>query len=324
MGVDQSNVSVVVDEAVVVKWLHPPVVEPHPGVTLLEHLRAVGFDGTPSFLGAARAAGRVTAVLTAYIPGSRDGWEWYTGDVADWLDGTAAPAEPVGTARRLGAMTGRLHIALATPSEVIPDPLTTVPVEPIHAAAHRLLAAALAVTADSSGGRLGPLAGSVRAEIDVLAGVGASAAQSIHGDLHLGQILLADTASGRRWWITDFDGDPLADGPERSMPQPAAKDLAALLQSIDHVTRVAHRRRPDVALEVVDDLAAEAAGAAHGAYLAALAAADASHLLDSRLVRPFQVVQELHEYVYAARHLPHWRYVPDAALPALLARPPHP
>ena len=36
------------------------------------------------------------------------------------------------------------------------------------------------------------------------------------------------------------------------------------------------------------------------------------------LLRPFRVAQELHEFVYAARFLPEWRYVPDAALPALL------
>ena len=34
---------------------------------------------------------------------------------------------------------------------------------------------------------------------------------------------------------------------------------------------------------------------------------------------PFAVEQECREYVYAARHLPRWLYVPDAALPALLA-----
>ena len=44
-------------------------------------------------------------------------------------------------------------------------------------------------------------------------------------------------------------------------------------------------------------------------------------LLDRRLVRPYQVLQECREYAYARRYLPHWRYVPDAALPALLARP---
>ena len=40
--VDQTNYSVVVDEAVVVKWLRPPVPVPHPGVELIRHLAAAG------------------------------------------------------------------------------------------------------------------------------------------------------------------------------------------------------------------------------------------------------------------------------------------
>jgi maltokinase len=54
------------------------------------------------------------------------------------------------------------------------------------------------------------------------------------------------------------------------------------------------------------------------AYRGELAALDASALFDEQLLRPLRVAQELHEFVYAARYLPTWRYVPDRALPALL------
>jgi maltokinase len=43
-------------------------------------------------------------------------------------------------------------------------------------------------------------------------------------------------------------------------------------------------------------------------------------LLDSALIPALRVQQECREYLYAATHLPHWRYVPHAALPALLHR----
>jgi maltokinase len=56
------------------------------------------------------------------------------------------------------------------------------------------------------------------------------------------------------------------------------------------------------------------------AYHLGLDRAGRADLLDERLIRPFQVQQECREYAYAARYLPHWRYVPDAALPALLSR----
>jgi predicted trehalose synthase len=39
---------------------------------------------------------------------------------------------------------------------------------------------------------------------------------------------------------------------------------------------------------------------------------------DVLLLRALRVAQELHEFVYAVRYLPSWRYVPDGALAALL------
>jgi maltokinase len=58
------------------------------------------------------------------------------------------------------------------------------------------------------------------------------------------------------------------------------------------------------------------------AYRSALRSAGRADLLDEALLTPFQVQQECREYAYAGRYLPHWRYVPDAALPALLSRGP--
>ena len=40
----------------------------------------------------------------------------------------------------------------------------------------------------------------------------------------------------------------------------------------------------------------------------------------SNCCSPSEIAQELHEYAYSIRHLPHWRYVADDALPRLLAR----
>ena len=53
-----------------------------------------------------------------------------------------------------------------------------------------------------------------------------------------------------------------------------------------------------------------------GTYRQLLHDHERGELLDERLLVPFAVEQECREYVYAARHLPRWLYVPDAALPA--------
>ena len=52
---------------------------------------------------------------------------------------------------------------------------------------------------------------------------------------------------------------------------------------------------------------------------AALHAYASHHSVEHDVLRALRVTQELHEYLYAVGHLPRWIYVPDAALPVLLA-----
>jgi hypothetical protein len=88
---------------------------------------------------------------------------------------------------------------------------------------------------------------------------------------------------------------------------PVERDVAALLQSIDHIGRIAAKRRAgaDVAPFIEPAIAA-----AHDAYCA-------SRPLDEPLTFALRVAQELHEYAYAATRLPTWTYVPDGATLAL-------
>jgi maltokinase len=310
IAVDQTNHSVVVGEAVVVKWLRAPAPPPHRAAQLLAHLADVGFAEMPRFLGVEEAGGRVVALATGYVAGARDGWEWYVADLIADLDAGSA-TRSVATARRLGEIAGRLHGALATPSAVLPSPLRRHDVAPEARRGRRLLGAAQHSLSAPVEQLLGALAGSIAADIAVLDTAGERIGQPIHGDLHVGQML----RHGDDIVVTDFDGDPvsetsggvpLADGVERRSPM---VDLAALVQSIDHVGRVVARRRREHAAEV-ERFVAEATRAALDGY-GSLAPVDDS------MLRPLQVIQELHELVYAATVLPRWSYVPEAALAAL-------
>jgi hypothetical protein len=121
--------------------------------------------------------------------------------------------------------------------------------------------------------------------------------------------LKADAASTLA--VSDLVGDPLGSGALEGSP---AKDVASLVQSLDHVGRIVERRRRvSVATWI-----REASHVCLEAYRGELAALGASTLFDERLVRPFRVAQELHEFVYAARYLPSRLYVPDRALAAIL------
>ena len=295
---DQTNRSVVVDESVVVKWLVPPVPAPHPGVELIRHLVAAGFDEMPSFVGVDERDGVVHAIVTSYLPAALDGWDWYVDEVEAWLDDRLDFDRLVGSARRMGAITARLHTALADmqPSTV-----------------------ALAVVADQALADMS-LALSRLADLDwlderritrvlqPLRDAGEVAGHRIHGDLHAGQFLRA----GGTMLLTDFDGNPLQNLDDRSRSQSPLRDVASMVQSIVHVGAVVvKRRRPDRAADV-DRFTSAATAAALEEYSVA-------HRIDDGLLLAFRVAQELHEYAYSIQHLPHWRYVADAALPALIA-----
>ena len=170
----------------------------------------------------------------------------------------------------------------------------------------RDLETALVSIDGDEGERLRVHEGAIRDELSRLRAHSATTIP-IHGDLHVGQFL--------RWRdglaVSDLDGDPLGPG---SLAGGPAKDVASLVQSLDHVGRIVERRRGGSAADWIR----EASGACLESYRSELAALGASSLFDERLVRPFRVAQELHEFVYAARYLPNWRDVPDRALAAIL------
>ena len=298
--VDQTNQSVIVGDEVVVKWLLPPVHAPHPGVELLHHLAARGFDDMPRFLGVEQRAEMVLAVATEYLPGALDGWDWFVDDVDAWLRGASTLDAVVAWASRMGRLAAALHSALADLQRNV------VAARWYHRQAVDRLDDALRIVGSDEGSRLQNMAPAVRRALAPLASGEVLAAHRIHGDLHAGQFLRAND----RIVITDFDGNPLADSAECRLPQSPLIDVASMVQSIDHVGRiVVKRRHPDRGADVDEfiEAAIDAALAAYGP-------------VDRDLLHALRVAQELHEYRYAATHLPRWMYVPAAALPALLAR----
>ncbi len=308
--VDQTNHSVVVGEAVVVKWLRDPARPPHRGAQLLGHLSASGFAEVPALHGVEEVSGRIVAIVTAYVADSQDGWQWYVADITADLDaGDAAPS--VATARRLGSIAGRLHAALTTSSTVIREPVRHRGLAGEVARGARLLEQAQRLATGAARESLEAHAGRIAADLAVLAAAGDVPVQPVHGDLHVGQML----RSGDEIVVIDFDGDPVstppggfdpADGVER---RPAMVDLAALVQSVDHVARVVAKYRPELGAPLDEFITAATAEVidAYGEIAA----------VDRRILRPLQVIQELHEFVYAATVLPSWSYVPEAALAAL-------
>ncbi|MFG1707616.1 hypothetical protein ACFLIM_30880 [Nonomuraea sp. M3C6] len=292
--VDQTNYSVVVDEKVVVKWLTPPVPLPHPTPEILAHLVEAGFNHTaPPYAALTRVADtheELLALVTGYLPDARDGWEWCVDEAAA---GTADFAP------ELGRLAADLHLALATLPSGRPGDLAV--------RAEAALQEALDLTGGEDGAWLATKATALRRELAPLAKPVTSPLIRIHGDLHVGQIL--------KWRdgyaVIDFDGNPTVT--EADPYQPAARDVAQLAMSLEHVAQVAIKRR-DTPPARAAAWVAKARATMLTAYRARLAAKDRPDLLDADLIRPFEVEQECRELIYAARHLPRWRYAPMGVL----------
>jgi maltokinase len=307
----------VVDGRIVVKLFARTSGGPQPGVVVPAHLAAVGFTELPSQIGTLWWRDALVATITSFVEGATDGWEWYVHAVGSAAAGEVAWADVDRHAVAIGQLVGRMHLALATPSRILPDPVGWADgtrVASWRGAAETALETACAVIDGPEGRRLRDVAPAARGALAGLGGLDGTPVMRVHGDLHVGQILRAPDGT---LLVNDFDGNPLAPAGQRNEPQPAARDVAWMLAAIDHVGRVVARRRPGSRAEI-DAWIERARTSFLASYLDALG--DRHDLLDERLLAPFAVAQEAHEFLYAADVEPAWRYVPDAALPAALRR----
>lgn len=325
MGVDQTNESVVVGEAAVVKWLHRVSADQHPAPERLALLDAAEFTSMPQPWGFVfwrdESDRRVLlATVDAYLADADNGWTWCVDDVRRLARGELSLDDATTSAARVGSMVAAMHVGFApaglrsaTPQEL----------QGWHERAVAALEAAVHEVDGTQGEQLARWSPDIRSRLSRWQSLDDVAVLPIHGDLHVGQILRYRTADGGvDYAVTDFDGNPVLAPSERIAAAPPARDVAGYLQSLDHVGRVVVQRTYGVDVTTVDGWIAKAQHAFLDAYRAALSDAGQSDLLQNDLLDPMQVEQECREFLYAVRYDPVWRYVPQAALHALLADDP--
>ena len=133
------------------------------------------------------------------------------------------------------------------------------------------------------------------------------ALQRIHGDYHLGQVLLADG----HWILLDFEGEPLRPMPERSRPDFALRDVAGMLRSFDYVAG---------SLGSTEQASAWTS-ASRRAFLSGYIEESGTDLRAHReLLDAFEMDKAVYEAVYEARNRPDWLPIPLSALRRLAAR----
>jgi maltokinase len=314
MGAEQSNTSLVFDEASVLKVyrrLEPGI---NPELELLRFLSEHEFAHVPALLGWASFSGRLMeatlGVLQTFVAGARDGWE------------LALEEAPRGgfieRCRPLGEVTGEMHSVLGSDAS---DPAFA-PDEP----SGETLALLTATIDDEiekifrdlpDSPAVAPIAGrgeEVREKLRELTHVAAGGKViRTHGDYHLGQTLLTEDA----WIILDFEGEPARALPERRRKRSPLRDVAGMLRSFAYVASAGGLLRGTPAPEGWETAAREEflAGYFHRVDPALLPPGDAAI---RTLLSIFELEKAVYELRYELNNRPDWVEIPVEGIARLL------
>jgi maltose alpha-D-glucosyltransferase/alpha-amylase len=246
-------------------------------------------------------------------------------------------------AAKLGQRLGELHLTLARDTEdpaFAPYAATATDVQQWGAAAQQQIEQALdalarlpqhpelygeeqlALAAELTGARQALLDGVARL---AQAGLG-SLCTRIHGDLHLGQILIAQGDA----YFVDFEGEPAKPLAQRRQRLSPLRDVAGMLRSFAYVTAMATHTGPGDLTETArahrDSLLERFLPHVQEAFLAAYweASADIPHRFGdpadrNALLELFTLEKAAYEVCYESANRPSWLGVPLRGL-AVLAR----
>jgi maltokinase len=250
LGAEQSNTSLVYDDAMILKVFRRLTEGHNPEVEVIETLAAVGFTSVPEPLASWRMGEFDLAFLQRFLAGASDGWnialtslrelfaEYTIGASKPPVDalgaGVAAPfegADPseargdfAAEAERIGEVTAEMHQAMARGfgTHKVSGADWAEPME-------QLLKQVL-------GPGDGALADGARRIINRLREISdPGPAIRVHGDYHLGQVLRTDAG----WFVLDFEGEPARPLEERTRPSSPLKDVAGMLRSFSYAPAVA-------------------------------------------------------------------------------------
>ena len=318
--VDQSNDSVIVNEDIMLKWQINATLSPAPSRLRMLASHSENISITPAPLAIIEwtnpETGQVLTLATAteFVPDSQDGWDWAVELVRAFAQGHNVDA--ITPFALIGQLTGLMHVAFAqsNPPDESVEILGTDAITQFANSAHVDLDTACSLMDGDEGDRLRLRRNVISEHLGELNSIDHTLAIDTHGDFHVGQILKSPTD---QYFIVDFDGSPVLTPHERLKKQPAARDIAGMLASIDHVARVVNYRTEGLEPHAALIWSAHAQEAFLMAYKDVLRKNDLLKILDERLLKPFMLHQELREYIYSARHLPHWRYVPDSVITSM-------
>jgi maltose alpha-D-glucosyltransferase/alpha-amylase len=339
LGAEQSNSSLIIGRAAVVKLFRRAATGIHPEAEMIRCLTGRGFTGIAALLGevtrvAASGAQSLLAIVQRFVANQGNGFQWTVDQLKRLLAEHSSEVEHDGNrftsyenfASRLGTRLGEMHLVLAQPSTNPAFAPEIVDLETLMEWTERArvqIETAFSILAESARVREGVRTPAVerlaRRRSAILHAVEDALRRSqgtfktrIHGDLHLGQVLVA---AGDVVFM-DFEGEPLKSVEERRAKASPLRDVAGMLRSFDYAARIAGREARNLEGELGEErsrvLLAQFRHIAAVAFLRGYEHARGA-TLDARekaLIAAFGVEKAAYEIVYEATNRPDWIAVP--------------
>jgi maltokinase len=316
---EQSNTSLIYGDTYICKLFRRLTPGINPDLELSRGLVRAGSKHVPALHGwiSCDLDGTVStlAMLSEFLRTGTDGWQLAGTSVRDLYAEADLHADEVGgdfasESERLGAATAEVHRDLVTAfgtSELGADELR---------AMARQMHARLAETC-ATVPELAPYAARLGATFDAFAELGEPlAAQRVHGDYHLGQVMRTETG----WVLLDFEGEPAKSLEERRTPAHPLRDVAGMLRSYDYAARhlLVNGKAVSGRPEQLEYRAQEWADRNRGAFCRGYAEAGgvdpAAHEV---VLRAFEFDKAVYEVMYEARNRPSWLHIPLSSIAAL-------
>jgi len=349
LAAEQSNSSLTVDDAVMLKIFRKVSPGDHPEAEMSRYLTRHGFANAPALLGEVvrlsdKGERNSLGVAQAFVRNQGDAWAWTLDqfnraldDLSTREDGADGRTDKVvdytAIAAAIGKRLGEMHAVLARPADdpaFAPETVTERDIETWTERATALIDRAFALLKaqkewpDETGEARAKLLLSRQQPLSMAlrhlarSGIG-SAKFRIHGDFHLGQVLVA---SGDVYLI-DFEGEPGRPLAERRAKASPLRDVAGLMRSFDYAAattldpkNVTAARLPAEARETfVITLRDGAQDAFLDAYYASIGTERNADLLDF-----FLIEKATYELAYEAANRPAWLPIPVNGLSRLAER----
>ena len=334
LGEDTSNTSTLITTQdangttidYVSKFFHTYHMGIAPEVEVGLHLTQCGWSGAPPLVGwleyipTKKEQGGAVATVHQAITPSMDAWEYFRQAL---LQGVNANDALLDIARRIGTLTAGMHEALASTKDSPFSPQIPSEKERWETSCsmteHARSVWDLLSTADVPSlfqQRLNDILAHQQRVLDaleVVARIQQTAAYiRVHGDYHLGQLLIDQ--SDQTLHVIDFEGEPRRTLAERRKKTSIFKDLAGMSRSFDYLCHRPENSETQVkATDLTRAFLTAYTESAYGQCFYPDTKGEAESLLTT-----FMLDKAIYELAYEAQHRPDWLDAPLTAVETFL------